>query len=1288
MKRKLKRLGIVLAVMMLALWALMLVAEQRYTAVAQEPDTPIPPDESELAETPEPPDVPEMENPTEEPEVEATEDSGESETTDQSVDQGNPGGPVEPDGNGSGPENDEEDPGRDQPTDGGEDLNNGGGNDTDGCDDNEGNSSRCREEDTATPIVTDEESHKILICHLPPGNPINGQVIEIDLHAWQDGTDSGGHFPGGHGGDFEVFGKQAGDNCGIEPTLTPTDVPTNTPEPTATATDTPTDESEPTFIPTATSTEKPQPTWPKDKLLSCETWNISMQNDSDNPVYFTGTLHDNDNLIRDLSGWINPGDWTNVGAPIPVGFQGVVTGEIKYFSDDSLSVELASHTASSEQLDCGQAPTDTPTDEPDCIPTDLKGYLEHDGTILHLSGLPVVGQFENISTDPDCPNTVYFKVFGTDTDPHTEAWLSSQVPVSVNPSQVDVPAGSNVRTEVAFDNSQFCYYQVDALRDDYSDPTKLSGQVMIDWAIVPGTKDCSPEPEPTWPKDQLLTCERWNISMQNDSEQAVFAYGNFYVNDVAQLANGFTEWVQPGGWSNTGMGVPPNFQGVVRGEIKFYTDESMTSELASHSAFSEPLDCYVPPPPTDEPECDLLKVFGALSNNGSVVSGWVENTNQVECVIWAHMFGSYDRSPHDDDWLTSQNHIGTETIVVPALTRLELSVPVPQTTFCNIQYELTRTSEVRIPPLYSGDDMIAWTVVKTNECVRAETMCVGPDLYQINEVIDLNGSWLEEKRELLQANAPQCVVPPPPPPPPPAPPVPQPAPVVVPAVPVPTAGVCEVWVASDFINTALEDIEQDVHLYQEVNGVLVDRGIPTEALEGDATNPSFSPPRLCRSLLQHQEDEESEPYIRVYADPTFRTLDFELRPVISGLVEANWSPEGDIFVVRTMDNRILRFTEESGWDSYTELEVFGTMPHALSNDLFTYTGTDGLLHVWVNENTYPIMDSLGEPVSGERGEWRPSADEILYRTSSGLMSINLETGEIAEFDDRFSTIAFNPEDPEEAVLVDTMELKHLVSVDPLEETEVFDQEVGFNADWMGEYPEVDEVQIEQMLQELNSSSEPAPPVPAPAPEPAGELPPSVSCVQVNTVGQQNLILRETAGTDGNPIALIPYGAVLQVFAETLGVDYTWYQVEWEGQIGWIANLTELVPCPLEPMGNIPDTDDNSAAAETFEDDMGIFPVESVGVPESIFGFTLVTTGTDSGNDIQLTVQEFGSPNGEKQVFNKGDQIWVRYNDGSNEWFTGIQGTVTNWDENWVITYVATDGSTHQSDQFSTFDRLI
>lgn len=104
-----------------------------------------------------------------------------------------------------------------------------------------------------------EEDHKILICHVPPGNPENAHVIDVDKSAWENG-----HNPhNSHNMDYVV--TSASVECpkktspSATPTVTPNPTATPTPSPiaTPTVTGTPTNSPTPTNTPGATATPEP-----------------------------------------------------------------------------------------------------------------------------------------------------------------------------------------------------------------------------------------------------------------------------------------------------------------------------------------------------------------------------------------------------------------------------------------------------------------------------------------------------------------------------------------------------------------------------------------------------------------------------------------------------------------------------------------------------------------------------------------------------------------------------------------------------------------------------------------------------------------------------------------------------------------------------------------------------------------------------------------------------------------------------------------------------------------------
>lgn len=137
-------------------------------------------------------------------------------------------------------------------------------------------------------------------------------------------------------------------------------------------------------------------------------------------------------------------------------------------------------------------PTITPSDT--CIPTDLKGYFEYTGN--HLTTSPVIGHFENISQNSDCPSTVTIHAFGSmQTDIEKDGWLESQVHVaSIN---YTIPAGTTKTIEFPLSNDTYCWYQVEATRtEEVRTPPTYYGNDMIDYVFVKG-KDCDVTPTTT-----------------------------------------------------------------------------------------------------------------------------------------------------------------------------------------------------------------------------------------------------------------------------------------------------------------------------------------------------------------------------------------------------------------------------------------------------------------------------------------------------------------------------------------------------------------------------------------------------------------------------------------------------------------------------------------------------------------------------------------------------------------------------------------------------------------------
>lgn len=127
------------------------------------------------------------------------------------------------------------------------------------------------------------DDHKIWICHIPPGNPNNGQAINVDEDGW-NGHDH-------HPDDFKISGPND-PSCGHTSTdVPPTAVPTTEVPPTVSAI--PPTEEPTTVIPvtgtpevTATSenTEKPSPTLPPEDPTEVATFTATLEEPSATPT--------------------------------------------------------------------------------------------------------------------------------------------------------------------------------------------------------------------------------------------------------------------------------------------------------------------------------------------------------------------------------------------------------------------------------------------------------------------------------------------------------------------------------------------------------------------------------------------------------------------------------------------------------------------------------------------------------------------------------------------------------------------------------------------------------------------------------------------------------------------------------------------------------------------------------------------------------------------------------------------------------------------------------------------
>ncbi len=92
-------------------------------------------------------------------------------------------------------------------------------------------------------------------------------------------------------------------------------------------------------------------------------------------------------------------------------------------------------------------------------------------------------------------------------------------------------------------------------------------------------------------------------------------------------------------------------------------------------------------------------------------------------VLYVHIYGSLQLTPETSGWLESQEYISTQEITIPqGATNYRVEIDVPDLDFCWYQVEVTRVKEVRVPPYYSGEDMVDYAFVEDlNSCKPTRT---------------------------------------------------------------------------------------------------------------------------------------------------------------------------------------------------------------------------------------------------------------------------------------------------------------------------------------------------------------------------------------------------------------------------------------------------------------------------------------------------------------------------------------------------------------------------------------
>lgn len=140
--------------------------------------------------------------------------------------------------------------------------------------------------------------------------------------------------------------------------------------------------------------------------------------------------------------------------------------------------------------------------------------------------------------------------------------------------------------------------------------------------------------------------------------------------------------------------------------INFYCEDEKIIETPVATPEATPTETV-----TDCIVTDLKGVLHYTGNHmsGNPISGDLTNlatNSNCPTAAYAHIFGS-NIAPESSGWLESQSYVGTVSFTVPPGTiGMPISITVPDAGFCWYQVDLVRTSQVRVPPYYAGDDMI------------------------------------------------------------------------------------------------------------------------------------------------------------------------------------------------------------------------------------------------------------------------------------------------------------------------------------------------------------------------------------------------------------------------------------------------------------------------------------------------------------------------------------------------------------------------------------------------------
>ncbi len=221
------------------------------------------------------------------------------------------------------------------------------------------------------------------------------------------------------------------------------------------------------------------------------------------------------------------------------------------------------------------------------------------------------------------------------------------------------------------------------------------------------------EPQPVW--DSVLNCDILKVSVLiNETFQEPVKVDGWIFADGEELLY-WSEVVtpSPSSWFNTGMDTPANFVGEVTGRIVVSQNGSV---IANHDFGPASLNCSVPN------ECVIDGLGGFLNYSGNhlsnlPVTGEVYNPSADSCAdtAYIHVFGSMQSVPEGPGWLESQVHVASFAIDVPEGNQhVSISQNFDQSGYCWYQVDLVPVADVRVPPYYSGGDMIDYVFIEGN----------------------------------------------------------------------------------------------------------------------------------------------------------------------------------------------------------------------------------------------------------------------------------------------------------------------------------------------------------------------------------------------------------------------------------------------------------------------------------------------------------------------------------------------------------------------------------------------